>query len=103
MTKRRQDKKDKYESYLEDVELWESRKLGASLKYAERASEAEDAQLDESLGLTPISIRLQKDLVSRLKIMAKEEGLAYQAYIRQILTRHVKVNHPVKLRKGTSK
>jgi predicted DNA binding CopG/RHH family protein len=71
-------------------EDWEIKKYRASAKYAELAPLEDDIALDESLGLAPISIRLQKYLVAKLKVMAREEGLGYQAYIRQILTRHAK-------------
>ena len=30
------------------------------------------------------------ELVAKLKTLAKEEGLGYQTYIRQVLTRHVR-------------
>jgi len=44
----------------------------------------------DDLGLAPISLRLQKEVVAKLKVLAKQEGLGYQTYIRQILTRHVR-------------
>lgn len=80
----------KYDEYLEDVELWESRQLGASASHAKTASAEDDKALDDDLGLAPISLRLQKELVAKLKTLAKQEGLGYQTYIRQVLTRHVR-------------
>ena len=47
------------------------------------------AGIDEALGLQPISIRLQKDLLDNLKELAKLNGLGYQPLIRQVLTRWV--------------
>ena len=44
-----------------DTEKWESRELGASETYARRADIDLNA-LDESLGLKPISIRLQQGI-----------------------------------------
>jgi predicted DNA binding CopG/RHH family protein len=35
-------------------------------------------------------VRLQKELVEQLKVMAKKEGLGYQPFIRHILTRYVR-------------
>jgi predicted DNA binding CopG/RHH family protein len=80
-----------YDKYLDDdVELWESKQLGASAEHAKLASPEDDQALDDDLGLVPISLRLQKELVGKLKILAKQEGLGYQTYIRQILTRYVR-------------
>ncbi len=95
--------KTKYDSYLDDADQWEDGKLGASAKYAELAPIADDIALDNSLGLAPISIRLQKELVAKLKVMAKQDGLGYQAYIRQILTRHAKGMPSAKEKKRASK
>jgi predicted DNA binding CopG/RHH family protein len=81
-----------YEKYLDDVELWDSKKLGADIRYAERASEAEDKAVDDALGLQAISIRLQKNLVKQLKTLAQRDGIGYQPYIRQVLTRHAREN-----------
>jgi len=79
----------KVDELLEDAELWESKQLGASAEHARAASAEDDRELDDDLGLAPISLRLQKELVVKLKAMAKEEGLGYQTSIRQVLTRHV--------------
>lgn len=51
------------------------------------------AEIDKSLGLEPISIRLQIELVRDLKALAKKEGLYYQAFIRHILTKYVQRAH----------
>lgn len=82
---------------IKDVRLWEARKLGASAKHAVQISEEEETAIDDSLGLQAITMRLQKKLVRQLKQLAKKEGLGYQPYVRQILTRHVRdVGLPVK-------
>ena len=96
---------DKYDHLLDDdeIKLWENGKLGMDPKYIEVASPEEEKALDDSLGLAPISIRLQKTLVAKLKKMAKEEGLVYQAYIRQILTRHAKGVSSAKEKKRASR
>jgi predicted DNA binding CopG/RHH family protein len=86
----RKKRDSEYDEYLQDVELWETKQLGASLKHAKLASSEEDKALDDDLGLAPISLRLQKKLVEKLKALAQREGLGYQPYIRQILTRHAR-------------
>lgn len=78
------------EQFDADNELWDSKQLGASPEHARRSSAADDKALDDDLGLTPISLRLQKEVVAQLKILAKQEGLGYQTYIRQLLTKHVR-------------
>ena len=93
--------KYKIDEENDDTELWESRKLGASAKHAKRISEEEDRAIDDSLGLQAVTMRLQKELIEQLKILAKKEGLGYQPYIRQLLTRHVsKTNALSKIRKS---
>jgi predicted DNA binding CopG/RHH family protein len=74
----------------DDAELWESKQLGASAEHARRVSSAESKQVDYALGLQAISIRLQKELVEQLKELARRDGIGYQPYIRQLLTRHVR-------------
>jgi predicted DNA binding CopG/RHH family protein len=90
------------EKYLDDVDLWDSRKLGADIRYAERTSEAEDKAVDDALGLQAISIRLQKSLVKQLKALAGRDGIGYQPYIRQILTRHARENRTASKRAKAS-
>jgi len=76
----------------DDAELWESGQLGASEEYVRRVSAEKTKAIHEALGLQPVTVRLQKELVEQLKILAKQEGLGYQPLIRQILTRHVREN-----------
>lgn len=79
-----------HEEYLDDVELWETKQLGADPKYARRVSREKAQEIDDSLGLQAISIRLQKELVEQIKELARQDGIGYQPYIRQLLTRHVR-------------
>lgn len=79
-----------YDEYMADTELWETKQLGADPRYVRRVSAEEDKAIDDSLGLQAITMRLQKELVEQLKVLAKREGLGYQPYIRQLLTRHVR-------------
>ena len=75
--------------YKEDSDLWEDGTLGR-IENAQQLSAEEDQAIDTALGLQLISIRLQKQLIEDLKVIAIEEGITYQPLIRQILTRHVK-------------
>lgn len=49
----------------------------------------EDGNLDEKLGLEPISIRFPKDLVRDLKAIAQLNGMRYQPLIREVCKRFV--------------
>ena len=73
-----------------DTELWESKQLGASPQHARRVSPEKSKEIDDALGLQAISIRLQKELVEQLKELARRDGIGYQPYIRQLLTRHAR-------------
>jgi len=75
---------------FDDADKWESGELGASEAHVKKAPPEAEKSVDDSLGLQLVSIRLQKALIEDLKNMAKEEGLGYQPYLRQILTKHVK-------------
>lgn len=79
-----------HDEYQDDTELWETKQLGADPKYAQRISRAEDKAIDDSLGLQAISLRLQKELLEQLKELARRDGIGYQPYIRQLLTRHAR-------------
>jgi hypothetical protein len=71
-------------------EVWDSRELGASEEHVRRAGIDREKALDERLGLQVISIRLQKHLIDDLKKLAKEDGIGYQPYIRQVLMQHMR-------------
>lgn len=71
-------------------ETWDHRELGADARFVRRASSDSDKRLDDNLGLQTISIRLQKSLIDDLKDLADADGIGYQPYIRQVLTRHVR-------------
>jgi predicted DNA binding CopG/RHH family protein len=69
---------------------WDNRELGASENHVRKASPDREKALDERLGLQTISIRLQKNLIDNLKSLAEEDGIGYQPFVRQILTRYVR-------------
>lgn len=72
-------------------EAWEDGLLGNDEKFASPLPESEAAsdlaQINESLGLQPISIRLEKSLVEDFKTIATINGLGYQTLMRQALKR----------------
>lgn len=75
-------------------EDWDNRKLGSSEEHVRKASPDREKALDECLGLQTISIRLQKSLIDQFKKLAKEDGIGYQPYMRQVLMRYVRqVDH----------
>jgi len=62
--------------------------IGTDEQFVSVAPDMENA-IDEALGLQPISIRLQKNLLDNLKALAQLNGIGYQPLVRQILTRWV--------------
>ncbi len=74
----------------DDAELWESGQLGASEEFVRQVPAEKTKEIQESLGLQPVTVRLQKELVEQLNVLAKQEGLGYQPLIRHILTRYVR-------------
>ncbi len=49
--------------------------------------EGEAEKIDEAIGLQMISIRLERALLSNLKLIAKYHGVGYQPLIRDLLNR----------------
>ena len=68
-------------------EAWETGKLGRDEKYVRVSKGLDESKLDQSVGLVPVSIRLQKSLIEDFKIIAQYNGIGYQPLMRQILTR----------------
>lgn len=72
-------------------EAWEDGLLGNDEKFASPLPDEEAAsditQINESLGLQPISIRLEKSLIEDFKTIATINGLGYQTLMRQALKR----------------
>ena len=66
---------------------WETGKLGLSEEHAVEASPKEMAELESALELKLISIRLQKQLIAKLKFIAAYNGVGYQPLIRDIMNR----------------
>lgn len=69
-------------------EAWENGQLGRDEQFAKAHQDAEINQtIDQSLGLKPISIRLQASLIEDLKMIAQLNGIGYQPLMRQVLVR----------------
>lgn len=69
------------------AEAWESGQLGNEEAFVLRAPVEAERELDESLGLQAISIRLQKELIEQFKLIAKIHGMGYQPLMREALKR----------------
>lgn len=66
-------------------EAWETGKLGQDIAHAERADPEMQKQINESLGMQSISIRLQTELIEEFKLIAKLRGTGYQPLMREAL------------------
>ncbi len=75
---------------MHDDDKWDNRELGGSEQFVRKVSKKQEQEIDDLLGLQMITIRLQKDLISQLKLIAQDYGIGYQPLIRQILTHFVK-------------
>jgi predicted DNA binding CopG/RHH family protein len=73
-----------------NTEQWEDGTLGQSAEHVGVVSVDEELEIDDALGLQLVSVRLQKTLIKDLKELAVKEGLGYQPYLRQILTKYVR-------------
>ncbi|MBJ7314109.1 CopG family antitoxin [Rugamonas sp. CCM 8940] len=71
------------------AEAWETGQLGRDMQHAKPAPQVLEAQIDESLGMQMISIRLPKDLIDDFKKIAECRGVAYQPLMREALQRFV--------------
>ncbi|WP_431107555.1 BrnA antitoxin family protein [Variovorax paradoxus] len=69
------------------VEAWESGALGLDAKHARKVSEETARQIDEALGMQPISIRLPKSTIDTYKMLAKLNGVGYQPLMRDAICR----------------
>ena len=77
-------------TYTPNEELtkqWDSRSLGASMEHAEVASDVVSAEVNSSLELQLVSIRLQRSLIEKLKLIANYRKVAYQPLVRDLLNR----------------
>ena len=68
-------------------DAWEQGTLGRDEAFVRRSSPAREHAVDDALGLQMISIRLPKELLSRVKLIAGYRGVAYQPLMRDVLGR----------------
>ena len=68
-------------------EAWDSGELGRDEEYVRVSESVDEKSIDDSVGLVPVSIRLQKSLVNDFKMISELNGIGYQTLMRQILTR----------------
>jgi predicted DNA binding CopG/RHH family protein len=73
-----------------DDAAWDNRQLGADENFVRVSTQGTEARLDEGLGLQMISMRLPLDAVEKFKTIAREQGLGYQPFIRQILMKYLR-------------
>lgn len=69
------------------AEAWESGKLGEDEKFAKPVNASLACQIDDSLGLQMISIRLDKGLIDSFKMLGTFHGVGYQPLMRDALKR----------------
>jgi uncharacterized protein (DUF4415 family) len=82
-------KKDSLDPTSDDA-AWDSRHLGADETYARVSVQGTENRLDEGLNLQMISMRLPQDAVEKFKVLARQHGLGYQPFIRQILMKYLR-------------
>lgn len=68
-------------------EAWDSGELGRDEAFVKVVDGDTEDQIDKSLDLHLISIRLQKSLIEDFKLIAELNGIGYQPLMRQILQR----------------
>jgi predicted DNA binding CopG/RHH family protein len=68
-------------------EAWDSGQLGRNAEFVRVSAGLDESKIDQAIGLTPVSIRLQQSLIEDFKVIAKFNGIGYQPLMRQVLTR----------------
>ena len=68
-------------------DAWDTGELGRDEKYVRVAKPESELALEETLGLQMISIRLQKELIEQLKLIAEYRRVGYQPLMRDVLCR----------------
>lgn len=75
------------EKILGTEEAWDSEQLGADEAHARPVSPEIAKQIEESLGMQLISIRLEKALIDSFKLLGEFHGIGYQPLMRDALNR----------------
>ena len=73
-----------YNEIHANTDKWESGELGATQEFV-KVSEFTAKDLQKSIELQPISLRVNKDLLEDLKSLAKMHNIGYQPLMKQIL------------------
>jgi uncharacterized protein (DUF4415 family) len=84
------EKKKQQSIRVDDSGRWDNRELGTDERFVRVSSQGTDDRLDEGLGLQMVSMRLPKEAVDKFKGLAREQGLGYQPFIRQILMNYLR-------------
>jgi hypothetical protein len=71
----------------DEKDPWDSGELGRDEKYVACAPEELKKEIESALDLHMISLRLQKELIAELKLIADYRGTGYQPLIREALSR----------------
>jgi uncharacterized protein (DUF4415 family) len=77
----------KKESIIGTAEAWEDGVLGRDEQYAQKASPAQEQEVEDALAMQAISIRLDKALIDTFKTIATINGVGYQPLMRDALRR----------------
>jgi predicted DNA binding CopG/RHH family protein len=75
------------EKINDTTEAWDEGVLGNEEEFVRRAPREAEKELDDSLGLQAISIRLPKELIEQYKLISKIHGMGYQPLMREALKR----------------
>ena len=68
-------------------EAWDSGALGTDPKFAAVYERDIQSQIDETMAMQAISIRLPKPLIESFKLLGRVHGLGYQPLMRRALIR----------------
>lgn len=77
-----------YDEIYANTDKWESGELGNSEEHV-KVSDFTVEDLQKSIELQAISLRINKDLLEDLKGLAQMHGIGYQPLMKQILRRFV--------------
>ncbi len=48
-----------------------------------------EQQIDDAMGVEKITLRINKDVMAKIREMANAEGIYWQAYLRKVISRHI--------------
>lgn len=68
-------------------EAWETGELGQSEEHVRRSAAGLELEIEKSLAMKSISIRLPESLIEDFKMIADHNGIGYQTFMRKMLAR----------------